>query len=456
MPKNTPTATPYSNSTTRANEEEEVTAASILLQGFYSQSDPFKTIAHLIANIHSRIDIMAVQIHSNTERIENLTLTLIEHSRRLDQLPQPSLNDTTAAAASVTPVAAPAASHKNANGLHQSVTELDEMKKQIEHNSQGIQALTAWLNEKETSEMTSAAIGEGFIDGNGDDEEEDYGIAGNLEDEQQDLMVLGQDDSTSVTRTELDKDERRRNKGKQKSRAHDECAYGVLKREDVVEEMAVGEYPEKQLEVYEEDDISNRAEPGSDVMASLADNPLPPKIFVPEHALRHLFDQVANLYTQPTQETAENLASHYEFSSSMPKTLDEIWKLWFVSEANRPSIWSLETMVDNWRFRYSSGQVGNYHRQNAVIYNVLEQLYHIDHDRGDRTITTRSSSNNNNKANVAAITFRECVDTAKARVEAEINDAGSVTKYASTQYKELCIRRRRYRSHGPHAKRART
>ncbi|KAG0380532.1 hypothetical protein BGX24_007562 [Mortierella sp. AD032] len=467
MPNNAPTTTPNSNSKSHANQEDEATAASILLQDIYAQSDPFKTIAHYIVKIHSKIDGMALQICQNNKSIGNLALTVLEHSRRLSQLPPPSLNDTTTAIATVAPAPDPAVSNMDSNSIYLSVNDLDEMNKQIEHNSQGFLDLNFWVNELAVklndlaaSVKTTAAISEDIDDGGEDDE--DCGLARGLEGEQQDPVESEQDDNAGITNTEFEKDEMHRDKGKHKSREYGECEDGALKKEqeeeEEVEEMVMSEYLQVQPERHEEDDMCNRVEPGGDEMASPVNSTPPPRSICLEQDLCDLFDQVASLYNQPTPASTKELASHYKFSASMPKTLDEIWNLWFVSKDKHPSIWSLDTMVDNWRFRYSSGQVINYHRQNAVILNVLEQLYHINHDGGYHTSITSSNNNNTiatNNTNAASTTFKGYVAIAMALVEAEINDAGSMVKYAIGQYKEQCLRRGNRRSSGPYAKRPR-
>ncbi|KAF9129994.1 hypothetical protein BGW39_003599 [Mortierella sp. 14UC] len=408
MLKNTPVT---KTTTARANQGAAATAASILLQSMYAQGDPFKTIARHLTDIKSRIDDMDPRIHSTSECVDNSTLSHLGQPHCSDWMPQSadgSIDITASTAATIR--------EKNNPIIPPVTSELDEMKRNIEENSQNIQTLTARLNEIAAIVMPAARA-----ERHEDDEED--GIAWDVEDDQQRPMELEQNGNDGITDAGYKSVAERVTKGKGKSQEHCEQEDEALKEEEEGEEGMVVGCPNNQAEVnWEETDTDAGAEPAVDI----APQPQPLTNIFPEQDLCRLFDYVASLYLQPSQASVNILARRHEFSTSMPQTLDELWSIWFVSGPDRPSIWSLEALVDRWRFRASTSQNSAYYHQRAVIHNVLERLLKIERD---------SASTN-------AVVFEERVSNAKAIVQTEIDKYGTMPTYSIVQHKEKTRLRR--------------
>ncbi|KAF9935221.1 hypothetical protein FBU30_006306 [Linnemannia zychae] len=119
-----------------------------------------------------------------------------------------------------------------------------------------------------------------------------------------------------------------------------------------------------------------------------------------------LLDEVAELYFQLSQEETIRLEPDYRFSTPI-RSLEDVWQRWIVSEKNRPSVWCLGAYSETWRKRFGLTEQSAYYIQRRLVYNVFRHLLRLD------------------KGSLV-----ERVARAKAKVQAEIEIAGSLYKYS--------------------------
>ncbi|KAF9902723.1 hypothetical protein EC991_004610 [Linnemannia zychae] len=390
---------------TVVHADQEV-AATTAIQTIRAQGDTFQTIKDYLTIIKSQMDDLSLQFHNTSEHVQALTASLQEHTHCLHPVPQLVKESSNATASSATIV-----EDGNNPITPQATSELDEMKRKIKENSQSIDDLIA-LYKSLAAKVESTVR----ADNHEDDKEEDD-LAQDLNGEHQRAMNSGQNGNNSTTNTGYKSVASLADKGKKKSQEYGQRENGVLKKEEVGV-LAEIKYTTDQVDVFQEDNAEAYIDlaPQSPTMTTI----------FPKWSLCHLFDRVANLYPQPSQESVKILVRQYKFPNKLPDTLEEVWKLWFLSEDDRPSIWSLEALIDNWRLHSSSSQAGNYHRQKSVIYEVLDRL--LDIEQG------HTAANEH--------TLQGDVADARAQIEIQIESSRTFYKYAAAVYKKDCQRRR--------------
>ncbi|KAF9120006.1 hypothetical protein BG015_006185 [Linnemannia schmuckeri] len=125
-----------------------------------------------------------------------------------------------------------------------------------------------------------------------------------------------------------------------------------------------------------------------------------------------IFDLVAHSCNQPASAdisvaTAADVADTYP---SFPRSFRPIFRKWIKSEADRPSVWALETSHPLWRRRFTAARQTTFSREKKAMRRFLDLVRDAD----------------------PASPIRTRVRMAVRRIEREIHEAGTLAQFLST------------------------
>ncbi|KAG0291661.1 hypothetical protein BGZ96_004970 [Linnemannia gamsii] len=383
------------------------------------------------------MDTMSQQIHTNTNHIDNLTTAVDTCSRRLDNgensqsLFNHSTNKTNSGNTTSKKIASLTSTRQK--------SDLQNLPTRIRANIKNIEALAEWMGDIATSvESLKEQAGEQQereekVPGHESESQSESslgsgpGVHGQLNDIIDALRLRQQQ---SQQQQQQVSEEKGGSKEKEKAqdvemghvnarvgdlfvqsdRSHTETEEGGVYQDETSQRSEAGETGHRGIEVTAVGDdrfdyslghwVGNKGQSDEDGLEKIVEDvvresqqsigvdnggesprdevaPLT-KLFRKNKTYNRLFDQVASLYPQLPESEVLELADSFEIPLRMPKTVDGICDIWFVSEEGRPSIWQLEVYVKKWRkmlvFTESKHAWFMFSRQLMVIEMVLETL----------------------------------------------------------------------------------